>query len=143
MGGPGVPDHTHINELNQIYFCTICLTTCKTKIHFQPKIILINFIPMFILTCCFESLWARVTPATWNDWINLLLLLIPYHLRETNFMTQLILEIKLATIYHHFGHVKVYLTIPTWSNQSIFVALWTSSHIQKFNFIPQLICEIF
>ena len=143
MGGPVEPDHTHMNELNQTYLCTICLTTCKTKIQFQPKFLLINFIPMFILTYCFELLWAGVTTSTWNDWTNLLLLLIPYHLRKTNFITQLILEIKLATIYHHFGHVKIYLTIPTWSNQPIFVALWTSSHVQKFNFIPQLICEIF
>ena len=51
--------------------------------------------PRFILTCCFESLWARLTTGTWNDWANFLLLLIPYHMLKTNFIIQLILEIKL------------------------------------------------
>ena len=26
------------------------------------------------LTCCFESLWARLTTSTWNDWINVWLI---------------------------------------------------------------------
>ena len=36
---------------------------------------------------------------TWTDWTNLLLQLIPYHMQETNFITQLILDIKLN---HYF-----------------------------------------
>ena len=48
------------------------------------------------LTCSFKSLWAHLTTSTWNDWINLLILLIPLHMPETNFITQLILEIKMT-----------------------------------------------
>ena len=48
------------------------------------------------LTCCFESLWTRLATSTWNDWINVILLLLPYHMQKTNFITQLILEIKLT-----------------------------------------------
>ena len=66
------------------------------KVNFVPKFILINFIARFILTCCFESIWGRLTTSTWSDWMNLLLLLIPSHMQKTNFITQLILEIKLA-----------------------------------------------
>ena len=57
---------------------------------------LINFTPMFILTCCFKSLWACLTIPTWNDWKKLLLLLILYQMQKTNFITQLILKIKLT-----------------------------------------------
>ena len=66
------------------------------KISFIPKFILINFIIKFILACCFESLWARLTTTTWNNWINLIRLLIPYQTQKTNFITQFILEIKLT-----------------------------------------------
>ena len=48
------------------------------------------------LTCCFESLWRHLSTSTCNDWINLLLLLISYHMQKTNSITQLILEIKLT-----------------------------------------------
>ena len=54
------------------------------------------------LTCCFESLWACMTPSIWNNWINVWLLLLPHHMQKTNFITQLILEIKLA---HYSGHI--------------------------------------
>ena len=43
--------------------------------------------PRFILNCCFESLWVRLTTGTLNDWIQSLLLLIPYHMLKTNFIT--------------------------------------------------------
>ena len=74
------------------------LTTCKKKknLHTNSKFFLINFTPMFILTCCFKSLWACLTIPTWNDWKKLLLLLILYHMQKTNFITQLILKIKLT-----------------------------------------------
>ena len=58
------------------------------------ELISINFIAKFILNCCFESLWAPLITSTWNNWMNLLLSLIPFHMRKTNFVTQLILEIK-------------------------------------------------
>ena len=58
------------------------------------ELISINFIAKFILNCCFESLWAPLITSTWNNWMNLLLSLIPFHMRKTNFITQLILEIK-------------------------------------------------
>ena len=51
---------------------------------------------------CFESPWACLTTATWNDWINVWLLLLPPHIQKTNFIAQLILEIKLA---HYSGHI--------------------------------------
>ena len=66
------------------------------KISFIPKFILINFITRFILTCCFKSLWACLTTHTWNHWVNLLLLMILYHMQKTNIITQIILEIKLT-----------------------------------------------
>ena len=44
------------------------------------------------LTCCFESLWAHLTTSTWNDWINVWLLLLPHHIQKTNFITQVILR---------------------------------------------------
>ena len=66
------------------------------KINFISNFILISFMPRFIVTCCFESFWAHLTTPTWNDWINVLLLLIPYHMQKTSFITQLILEIKLT-----------------------------------------------
>ena len=49
-------------------------------------------------TCCFESLWSRLTTSTWNGWINILLLLLPYHKQKTNFITRLIL----ASILTHY-----------------------------------------
>ena len=66
------------------------------KIKLISKFILIIFIPKSILTGCFESLRAILTTPTWNDWINLLLRLIPYHMRKTNFIIQSIPEIKLT-----------------------------------------------
>ena len=74
-------------------------------------------------------------------WLRVLLRLLPYHIEETNFITQLILEIKL-TICCHFGHVQAYLSTSTWSSQPILSASWTSNHIQKFNFTSQVFCEI-
>ena len=50
---------------------------------------------MFILPCRFESLLARLATSTWSDWMNVLLLSIPYHTQKTNFIIQLIHEIKL------------------------------------------------
>ena len=35
-------------------------------------------------------------------WLKVLLLLLPYHMQKTNFITQLILEIKLT---HYSGHI--------------------------------------
>ena len=78
----------------------------------------INFIPRFILFCCFEFLWTRLTTPTWHDWKNLLLLLIPFHMQLTNFIFELILETK----PYQFGHVHSCPTTPTWSNQLRFVA---------------------
>ena len=54
------------------------------------------------LTYCFESLWAHLTTSTMNDLINVWLLLLPHHMQKTNFITQVILEIKLA---HYSGHI--------------------------------------
>ena len=54
------------------------------------------------LTCCFESLWTHLTTSTINDLINVWLLLLPHHVQKTNFITQVILEIKLA---HYSGHI--------------------------------------
>ena len=54
-------------------------------------------------------------------WLRVLLLLLPYHMQKTNFITQRILEIKL-TICCHFEHVKACLTTPTWSSQLILSA---------------------
>ena len=65
------------------------------KTNFIIKFILVNFKPRFILTCCFESLRAYLITTTWNYWINLLLLLIPYHTQKANFIIQHILEIRL------------------------------------------------
>ena len=65
----------------------LCMPNHIQKINFMPMFILINFIPRFILTCCFERLWARPTATTWNNWINLLLPLIPYHM--TNYLSSL------------------------------------------------------
>ena len=79
------------------------------KINFMPRFILINSIPRFILTCCFESLWTRLTTPTWNDSINLLLLLIPYQMRKTNFITQLILDIKVT---HYLSSLWACLDMP-------------------------------
>ena len=83
LEGPDVPEHTHMNELNQIDLCM--------PNHIQK----INFIPRSILTCCFETVWACLTTPTWNDSMNLLFLLIPYDMQKTNFITKLILAIKL------------------------------------------------
>ena len=88
-----MPDHTHVNELNQI---DLCMPNHIQEINFIPKFSLINFTPRLILTCCFESLWPHLTTPTWNNWINLLLLLIPYCMQKSNFITQLNLEIKLT-----------------------------------------------
>ena len=48
------------------------------------------------LTYSFESLWACLTTSTSNNWLNLPPLLIPYHMQKTNFITQLILGIKMT-----------------------------------------------
>ena len=34
------------------------------------------------LTCCFEWLWTRLTTFTWNDWRNVSLLYLPYHIQK-------------------------------------------------------------
>ena len=54
---------------------------------------------------CFESLWIRQTTSTWNDWINVLLLLLPHHRQQNNFITQLILEIKLTSYLISLCHM--------------------------------------
>ena len=74
-------------------------------------------------------------------WLKVLLLLLPYDMQKTNFITQLILEIKL-TICCHFGHVQACMSTPTWSRQlilSAFLDLWSYPKIQlhTWNF-----CEI-
>ena len=74
-------------------------------------------------------------------WLKVLLPLLPYHMQKNNFITQLVLEIKL-TICWHFGHAQACMSTPTWSSQLILSAFWTSNRIQKFNFIPQVFCEI-
>ena len=61
LEGPGVPDHTHMNELNQIDLC-IPNYMQKKKFNFIPKFILINFIPRYIQTCClnhFGPIWPQ------------------------------------------------------------------------------------
>ena len=40
--------------------------------------------------------WPCLTTSTWKNELNLLLLLVPYHTLKTNFITQLILEIKMT-----------------------------------------------
>ena len=39
------------------------------------------------LTCCFESLSARLTTSTRSGWINVWLLLLPHDMQKTNFIT--------------------------------------------------------
>ena len=70
----------------------VCLSTCNIKIQLNST----QCHTRFILTCFFESLWAWLTTVNWNDWVNLLLLSIPYHMQKANFLTELIFEIKLA-----------------------------------------------
>ena len=69
----------------------------------------INFILRFIIICCFELLWTHLSTLTWNDRINLLLLLISYHMQKTNFITQLILETWLT---HHLLSLWAWPSIP-------------------------------
>ena len=61
-------------------------------------------------TCCFESLWSRLTTSTWNGWINILLLLLPYHKQKTNFITRLIL----ASILTHYFVVTLGIFRHAW-----------------------------
>ena len=89
-------DHSHINGLNQIDVFVYAYPHAKNQLHTYSKFFLINFTPMFILTCCFKSLWACLTIPTCNDWKKMLLLLILYHMQKTNVITQLILKIKLT-----------------------------------------------
>ena len=78
---PGVTDHTHKwIESNR------CICVCL-KSNFILKFILIRFKSRFILTKCFDSIWAPLTAPTWIGWKSLLLLLIPYHMQKTNFIT--------------------------------------------------------
>ena len=72
----------------------LCTPSNIQKISFTLMFILINVIRKFILIYYFELLWTRLTTSTWDDWINLSLLLIPY--QKTDFITQPILEIKLT-----------------------------------------------
>ena len=99
----------------------VCLITSK-KHNFIPKFILIKFMPRMNLTCCFESFWAHQKTPTWIDWTSLLLELIPYHMQESNFITQVILDMKLTHYLLSFEHVEACLTTPTLSSQLIFVA---------------------
>ena len=78
------PHPSEWTESNRFIF--VYLTTCK-KINFISKFILINLITKFILTCCFESLLTPLTTPSWKDWMNLLLLLIPYHMQKFNLIT--------------------------------------------------------
>ena len=69
-------------------------------------------------TFCFESFWTCLTTSTWNGLINVLLLLFPYHMQRTNFITQLILDSKLT---HYLSSLWACSGMPedTHLNQSI------------------------
>ena len=56
---------------------------------FKKRLIKISY---FIFYCIRISYFFIID----YNWINLLLLLIPYHMKKANFITQVILEIKLA-----------------------------------------------
>ena len=96
--------------------------TKNLEIHLQLVIPLKGYLYAKNLTCCFESLWGRLITSNWNNLMNFLLLLIPSHIQKTNFITQFILEIRLAHYLCHFWHVQVCLNRLTWSSQIILVA---------------------
>ena len=79
-------------------------------------------------------------------WLKVLLLLLPYHMQKTNFITQLILAIKL-TICCHFGHLQACLSTPTWNSQlilSAFLDLKSYPKIQlQESFILRFLNQIF
>ena len=64
--------------------------------------------------------WPNLLDHFHLKWLKVLLLFLTTF-KKTNFITQLILEIKL-TICCHFGHVQACLSTPTWS--SLLVAVW-------------------
>ena len=69
-------------------------------------------------------------------WLNEFVhLLIPYHMQETSFITQLILDIKLT---HYLSSVWASPGMPETTNYYLLL-LWNSSHIQKFNLIPKIV----
>ena len=130
--------------MNWMKLTYLYMTDHMQNINIIPKFIIINSIPRFISTCCFQSLWAHPTTQTWNDWINLLVLLIPYHMLTTNFITQLIIEIKLthysASLWECPGvSGDTHLKQPT-NNCCFHGPLFTCKNPTSY---LQFICEIF
>ena len=84
------------------------------------------------LTCGFESLWGHLSTSTWNDWINLLLLLISYHMQKTNFITHSwdkadsLFVITLDMFIHAWPH-------PLEAANYLLLS-WTSSHIDHWHY---------
>ena len=99
-----------------------------------------------LLTCKKSNLSFWITLGTSDHfhlkWLKVILLLVPYHMQKTKFLTQLILEVKLTHYLLSFWECLVvpehtHLKQPT----NIYCFFWTFSHIQKFIFIPQVFCE--
>ena len=75
------------------------------------------------LTCSFESVWIRLTSFTWSDLINVYLCCF-FAMQKTNFITQLIFEIKLT---HYLLSIWACSGVPghTWSSQIVLSTFWT------------------
>ena len=76
----------------------------------KSNLILISFIPMFILTC-FELILVRLTTATWNDRINLLLLLTPYHMQKNRTSFIFVINLGMSAWPHPLKATIKYLLL--------------------------------
>ena len=113
----------------------LLMPNCMQKINFIAKFILINLIPRFIPTYCFESLWVLLTTPILNDWINSLLLLTPYHMQKNWLHNSTHSWDKANSLFLITLGMSCLSDQPIWYLQ----LLWNTSHNQKFNFIPQVV----
>ena len=67
---------TWMDWMKQVY---LGIPNHMQKMMIITKFILSNFIPKIIPTHCFASFWKCLTTPTWNEWVNLLLLVISNH----------------------------------------------------------------
>lgn len=78
-----------------------------------------------------------------NNWICILLLWMPIHIKIIN-ITQLVLSWYLSKTgtQYYFWHIQMFLTTPIWIDRIKFMHLWETNCTQKISLTSQLILEI-
>ena len=117
------------------------IKVCCWQKNFGPRIKLWN-IPQQLLvsveaylyiknqTCCFESLRTRLTTSTWNYWINVLLLLLGYHMC---FLGPLVISKNLTS------HLKFFVRYCSLKNLVFWLVLRFLDHNSRTRFFANML----